>query len=421
MTSGRPEYDNQDAMNPDDLETRLWQELADVTLSPSHDRWHVDRVLGFALQLHSFHGGALDVITAATILHDVGRADEDRMHGTASIEASTEFAETILNRIGYASSRLAHVITAIREHDQPAIRPSTIEGRILKDADFLAGFGAWGILRIAMWSGETGRDIPTVLERLELGMARRLDSLEFRESTVLAHRELGFAKQFLARLRLPPMVSIAPTSPYVILEGISGSGKDTQARLVAERLAILRPGIALKVVVEPHGDYRAYKHAWNANHAGATLSNRHTIKWLMMADRQQQIDDVVNPALQAGALVLSVRSYLSTIVYQATDEVGETEIAAAHHFVPSPDAVILLDLPADVAKTRIGARDQEKGDHESLEQLAAHRERYRTMGAAFFGRRLHMIDATQPTDAITEQILEIITTLPGVHDAFVAK
>src|SRR5205823_4498113 len=119
------------------------------------------------------------LVRVAAILHDLGRGDQTRRHGLASIQASKEMAEEVLRHLPLSEDARRLVVEAIDSHDQPDVHSEAHSSRILKDADFLAGFGAWGILRIAMWSGETGRRVEDVLGRITSGMRRRLESLEY--------------------------------------------------------------------------------------------------------------------------------------------------------------------------------------------------------------------------------------------------
>src|SRR5438445_3561345 len=138
-----------------DLADRLWDAIKTQYQSPSHDRWHLVRVLHFARELASGHGGDDEILTAAVMLHDLGRSNPE-LHGRASAEESAHLAPTFLREIRFPEDKVDAVIVAIAEHDQPEISPTNLEGRILKEADFLAGLGSWGILRIAMWAAETG-------------------------------------------------------------------------------------------------------------------------------------------------------------------------------------------------------------------------------------------------------------------------
>lgn len=243
------------------LELTLWKEIVGLNLSPSHDRWHVDRVLAFANQLQQIYGGDPEVLLAAVLMHDLGRSDRARAHQEDSRRASAEMASAILEAMNYPIHKRTHVLTAILEHDQPGIRPSSIEGRILKDADFLAGFGAWGILRIAMWSGESNRKIGTLVNRISEGMERRFENLEFPESAQVAQREMLFARLFLESLQKPALLLPEKRKGrYIVLEGISASGKDTQAEYLRQNLE--RAGFSVVQVKEPTDEPDSVFHKW---------------------------------------------------------------------------------------------------------------------------------------------------------------
>ncbi len=386
----------------DPIALAVWKEIAGLNMSVSHDRWHLDRVLEFAYALVTIYGGEREIITAAVLLHDLGRGDEARPHGIESIDASTEQALRILQALSYPADKTKLVLTAIAEHDQPHVRPSTLEGRILKDADFLAGFGAWGILRIAMWSGETNRSVRLVLNRLEHGMQRRLESLEFEASSQWARQEMLFSRSFLDRLLDPVLGLTQPTKGlYIVLEGISGSGKDTQASLVADRLR--NRGHTIAAVSEPHEDWRVYRDAWRSGNNRSDPPSA-VKKWLMVAARESLMEQTVRPALQEGKTVLSVRSFLSTLVYQCEDSRAASQVAFAHSGMPQPDLVLLLDIPDRNALDRIGAREKESGVYETQEQLEIHRQRYLNLGEFYFGSRLRIVDASGSKDQVAAAI-----------------
>src|SRR5690606_16122227 len=146
-----------------EYEEPIRRHLARMDLSASHgEENHLDRVLTFALALQSRYGGDVDVICAAVLLHDLGRSDPS-LHGRASADLSVQRARDVLNLIGFPEAKVATTLQAIAEHDQPVVRPTTLEGRILKDADFLAGMGAMGVARSALWTGESGGSLADFL------------------------------------------------------------------------------------------------------------------------------------------------------------------------------------------------------------------------------------------------------------------
>jgi dTMP kinase len=390
------------------LELALWQGVAGLNLSPSHDSVHISRVKHFARLLMDIYGGDPEVLLAAVILHDLGRADSDHRHGLESIEASVDQARLILKHLHHVDlpgEKIDRILRAIDEHDQPELRPSTVEGRILKDADFLAGFGAWGILRIAMWSGESGRITNIVRAKIGDGMWRRFHNLEFPESRRIAQRDLAFAALFLQELDRNPGLPSTGAGRYIVIEGISGTGKDTQAKEVEKKLR--KEGWQTLLVQEPTDAYRAYRDIYEKR-TGTPLQDPDIMHELFVADRIELLKGEVLPALRKGAIVISVRSYLSTMVYQCSTEATTALTAYQHDADPHPDLVILLDVDPSTAWQRIGGRLKERGAHETPGQLETHRNRYLELARRYFPESVTVIDASLAVEDVAKEVWKAV-------------
>lgn len=386
-----------------DLELKTWQRVAGLAQSVSHDYHHIDRVQAYADALGEALGIDTALVRVAAILHDLGRSDETRRHGLSSIEASKEMAEEVLRHLPLSDEQRKIVIEAIEKHDQPELHPELPAARILKDADFLAGFGAWGILRIAMWSGETGRRTEDVLARLTTGMLRRLESLEYSESREAARRELLFARQFQGELERPVRLG-APRYPgfYCVIEGISGLGKNTVADALCSRLDALH--IPHRLVEEPGETFRAFRNSLPED----TREFVPLRKALLMADRAEQLARTVIPSLQKGEVVVGVRSYLSTAVYQTADRAEAYRTMLEHDWVPPCDLLLLLDADTATAVARISNRAKPPGAFETLEQLEAHKAKYEEFARLFPSRHTDFLDASREAAEVAEEAFTIL-------------
>ncbi|NLG25107.1 MAG: HD domain-containing protein [Clostridiales bacterium] len=127
----------------------------------AHDVEHVRRVLRGALAIAAAHPDAdPDVLTAACLLHDVGRQaqfDDPKIDHAAE---GARMARAFLLGEGWDEGRADRVADCVRTHryrgdDQPA----TIEAKILFDADKLDAAGALGIARTLLYSGAVGRPL----------------------------------------------------------------------------------------------------------------------------------------------------------------------------------------------------------------------------------------------------------------------
>lgn len=172
-------------------------------ISPCHGKEHLAVVGHYADWLHSIYGGDPEIIQAAVLLHDLGRTTVPNLHDQDRRQLSMTLAKAHLQTIAYDPEKIPAVLACIRDHDQPKYSPPSLEGKILKDADFLAGFGAWGILRIILWTYES--DDPHIFyqklrERLTVKLPARAAGLEFPESRALASQLNVIVSMFISQL-----------------------------------------------------------------------------------------------------------------------------------------------------------------------------------------------------------------------------
>lgn len=135
----------------------------------------------------------------------------------------------------------------------------------------------------------------------------------------------------------------------VTLEGPDGAGKTTVARLVAEALEEHEP----LLVREPGGTAFGERVRELVLHAAGTVDiGAQAEAYLFMAARAELLEEVVNPALAGGRLVLCDRYHDSTRVYQGV--VGGAEVPWPAVF-PRPALTVLLSVPPEVGLRRQAA------------------------------------------------------------------
>lgn len=392
-----------------EFEQRLWREIKSLPKGPSHDREHLKRVISYGSILQMVYGGDLAVIKAAARLHDLARADT-QLRGRESALESARQARMILEQASFPQEKIHLTCQIIAEHDQPEIRPTTIEGRILKDADFLDGFGARGILRSLLWAGERGESLEEAIRRLKEKMPARVASLEFPESKKVAKREYRFVELFLSLLEQPISLETEELAgKYIIFEGISGSGKETQARMLVDQLRA--QGAKARLVFEPTPDTKSVLAKWRGE------VDDHVMElFFYTADRRRVMEKEVLPALRSGETVVSVRSWISTLVYEAESEQEKALVAFLHTFVPDPDLIIWFDIKPEDAIERLRSRHEETGEpfskFEKLAKLSTHRDKYRGVLESF--ENVVRIDGTPSPESVHQEITKISERLHKV-------
>lgn len=143
-----------------EMTTRL-RELADPYhdgLGGCHGPDHTERVHKTALHIGRLMGARLDVLSAAALLHDIGRRYETREQGRiCHAEKGAELARKILTELDFTPTLIAEITHCIEAHRYRGDKvPKTLEAKILYDADKLDSIGAVGIGRAFLFAGQTG-------------------------------------------------------------------------------------------------------------------------------------------------------------------------------------------------------------------------------------------------------------------------
>jgi dTMP kinase len=153
----------------------------------------------------------------------------------------------------------------------------------------------------------------------------------------------------------PP--SSRPSGLFLALDGPDGGGKTTQAARLVAWLA----GQGLDVVAcrDPGGTPLGDRlRAILLDRGGAPIGLRAEML-LYMASRAQLVEEVIRPALAAGQVVVSDRYLLANVVYQgyagglSVEHVWRVGEAATGGLMP--DLTLLIDVPPEVARARVGA------------------------------------------------------------------
>ncbi len=317
-------------------EKKLLDLLKTTKLSPSHDIDHSLNTAYYAEFLSNKYKGDRDIVIAASLLHDLGRVHKE-YKGKESAMKGAEMAEEFLAKANYLKDEIKKVCVVISEHDQPELHSDNINSRILKDADFIDGFGARGILRVGIHTGETGGNINDALTRLERKARERINGLEFLESKRIAWKLRKFTELFFEELESKQNLSQTEyQGKLIILEGISGSGKDTQATLLESYLN--KKKFKTKLIKYPTEEMRKIWHQWRM-----VTNNPESELQLMLADMINTTNKEVLPVLKLGEIVIYIRSSISSQVYQNSNDDFHFN-KHAFKFEPLADLIIYLDV-----------------------------------------------------------------------------
>ncbi len=203
-----------------------------------------------------------------------------------------------------------------------------------------------------------------------------------------------------------------PRPTFISLDGLDGTGKSTQCRLLVEWLTAQQ--VPVTACTDPGGTALGLELRklllFGRQHRIATT----TEAMLFMASRAQLVEEVIRPALDRGEVVLSDRFLLANVVYQghAGRQLNPEELWAVGRFVTGglePDLTLVLDLPPEVAVARRN-READRMEDRGEDYFA----RVRTGFKFEAGRRPdkhRLIDATPDIDTVQLNIRREVTRL----------
>ncbi|MFM9905663.1 MAG: dTMP kinase [Pyrinomonadaceae bacterium] len=204
------------------------------------------------------------------------------------------------------------------------------------------------------------------------------------------------------------------TGKFITLEGIDGSGKSTQLRMLADILR--RRSLDIVTTREPGGTQLGI------HLREAFLETEETVAPMaellaFAADRAQHVEFLIKPALADGKIVISDRYADATFAYQgagrgfAEDKVNQVIELATGGL--KPDLTLFFDISVETALSRMIARDESQAIKNRMDEETA--EFYNRVRNAYLGiaerepRRFRVVEASASIEAIHERVVEIVS------------
>lgn len=200
---------------------------------------------------------------------------------------------------------------------------------------------------------------------------------------------------------------------FITFEGADGCGKSTQLNLLAEYLT--KKGLEVVVTREPGAKGLGEKIREILLNYDGPVSDR-CESFLFLADRAQHIDMIVNPAVEAGKIVLCDRHTDSTVAYQGYGRqlpidrikmLNEIAVNGRH-----PDLTFVFDIDVETSMKRVG---DDKDRMESAGKEFHNRVRYGYLEIAKQEpERVKVLDATKNIDEISKLVINLFEQNFGI-------
>jgi dTMP kinase len=189
------------------------------------------------------------------------------------------------------------------------------------------------------------------------------------------------------------------------LEGIDGSGKSTQAELLAAALRkrLRQEGRVVVLTREPTDGITGQQLRRYLQGPARHLSPEEELE-LFVADRREHVDQIIRPALEAGKIVVTDRYYYSSAAYQGALGLDPGKILALNEsFAPRPHLVFVLELPVNEAMARLAKKGKEGLQ---LSESQVYLSRVAAIYATLKGPQIRRLDAGRRPEVIHQELIE---------------
>jgi len=198
---------------------------------------------------------------------------------------------------------------------------------------------------------------------------------------------------------------------FISFEGIEGTGKSTQAKLLEEYLR--EKGHRVIQTMEPGGTRISLKIRELLLSPDSKDMDHVTELLLYNAARVQHIKEVIKPALERGEIVITDRFSDSTVAYQGFARGLDLKLIDSLDVIATnklrPDITLLLDIDVETGLARNKALN--KGDRLELEDLSFH-ERVRKGFIQIAARepaRIKVIDCSESLAEVHQKVVKILS------------
>ena len=198
---------------------------------------------------------------------------------------------------------------------------------------------------------------------------------------------------------------------FISFEGIDGSGKSTQARMLADRLQ--RDGVDVVHTREPGGSPGAEEIRALVLQGDPDRWSAETEILLFTAARRDHLERTILPALDAGKVVICDRFADTTRMYQGLSRGNlRAKVDALHNLMIGiePDLTLLIDMDPETGLSRAKSR---RGIEERFEDFGASLQEAMRAGflalAHEYANRFRIINGARDPDAVAEDVWAAIS------------
>lgn len=189
---------------------------------------------------------------------------------------------------------------------------------------------------------------------------------------------------------------------FFVIEGIDGSGKSTQAKLISKYIS--SKGKRVTVTHEPTSGFvgKMIKEVLREEVDADTL----TLQMLFIADRADHLNKFVRPNISDGKIVISDRYFFSTIAFGGATGLDTRWLINIFDKFLMPNAVFFIDVKPQIAMKRLALRGEKREKHDCKKILEKTRSQYIKLKKRY--KNYFVINGNRSIKEVNEDIVRIV-------------
>lgn len=200
---------------------------------------------------------------------------------------------------------------------------------------------------------------------------------------------------------------------FIVLEGIDGSGKSTQVKLLKKYFE--GQGFLVILTKEPTNDSSVSKKIRQILNKEVIVEAK-KLQELFIQDRKEHLEKFIIPSLKDGKIVISDRYYFSTIAYGESAAVSREWLIEKNSNFLAPDISIIIDLDPKICIERIRANRSSISLFEEIEKLKMIRKNYKELVKRF--KNVCIIDGKKSIEEVFSQIKKRVKEIAEKYEEY---
>lgn len=200
---------------------------------------------------------------------------------------------------------------------------------------------------------------------------------------------------------------------FIVVEGITGSGKSTQAFKLGQWILHQTRKLETVVVTREYtgSEWGQKIHDMIMKKSDDPQADKERLLEWYVLDREHHVNNVIIPSLKAKSIVICDRYKYSTIAYQGAQGLPTSRLVEENEEFPIPDLVLILNASPERAVSRTETSGKEMDKFEKIAFQEKVRDYYARMPSIFPKEKIQIINANQDIEQVHHDILKVVKPL----------